>query len=61
VSNLPLDVDYDGRQDSGFEELLALHELRRNLERLAPSGPERCRASMALTHRRNAGIHSVLC
>jgi hypothetical protein len=40
VSNLPLDVDYDDGEISRLDELLAVQELRRNMERRAPSGPE---------------------
>jgi uncharacterized membrane protein YccC len=48
VPDLPIDVHYDDSQDSGREQLLALHQLRRNLEQLAARFPAIRRTAVAV-------------
>ena len=61
MPNLPFDLDYDDREVSRLDELLALQELRRNMEWLAPAGLERYGGSMALTRQRTRRSDSMVC
>ena len=49
MSVLPIRLDRDDGEGAGREQLLAVHELRRDVERLAVSDPEVHTEPMALT------------
>jgi hypothetical protein len=50
LSDVPLVVDRHNREEPGRRQLLALHQLRRHLERFAAAGTKARSAAMAVAH-----------